>query len=69
MNGFLKLIGGGQVYIEFARWARPDRWFEARIEGRELILWFGRLCLIYTPRSWSPREGSLPDGRQRAYGR
>lgn len=52
MTIFIKLGGGRQVYAEVARWTRPDPrtpWFEFRREAGEVILWFGRLLVIYTP--------------------
>jgi hypothetical protein len=49
MSILIKLIGGRQLFVEFARWARPGgRWTITR-EGSEWIIWIGRLHLIYTP--------------------
>lgn len=52
MTIFIRLGGGRQVYAEVARWTRPDSrdpWFEVRVEAGEVVLWFGRLMVIYTP--------------------
>lgn len=52
MTIFIKLGGGRQVYAEVAAWTRPDPrtpWFEVRHEAGEVVLWFGRLLVIYTP--------------------
>ncbi|HYD98555.1 MAG TPA: hypothetical protein VEH84_04170 [Alphaproteobacteria bacterium] len=67
MSVFINLLWVGQLYVEFATWARPDRLFHARVEGRELFIWLGRLHLIYTPPSWTPALREWRDGNQRGY--
>lgn len=70
MNWFIKIVGGRQLYVEYATWARPDRRFLLAVDGREIILWVGRLNMIYTPAAWAPRLRSMTDDRSgRAYGR
>lgn len=56
MGMFFKLVGGRQLYLERASWARPDTFFHLRREGREWIIWIGRWHGIYTPADWAPER-------------
>jgi hypothetical protein len=63
---FLSVPLGPKLYIEITRWsvpARALRWAEVRRENREVLIWFGRLHIIYTPSRWMPR---VPAGLGRA---
>ncbi|GFZ95966.1 hypothetical protein GCM10011497_28090 [Elstera cyanobacteriorum] len=54
---FLSVPRGPKLYVEFARWSVPTgalRWAEMRRENREVLIWFGRLHIIYTPPRWLP---------------
>lgn len=62
MNVFLGLCGR-RVFLEHARWASPDRFFEIRRENGETLIWLGRLHVIYTPARWSAPRGRLADER------
>ncbi|HZH28846.1 MAG TPA: hypothetical protein VEY95_16860 [Azospirillaceae bacterium] len=62
MTIFIKLVGGRQVFLERARWARPSRWLHIRKDNGEWLVWIGGWHLIYTPAQWAPRGVSI-DGR------
>jgi|GEM_PF-4648457 len=65
MTIFVRLGGGRQIYAELARWTRPDSldpWFEVRREAGEVVLWFGRLMVIYTPARQGRRAYGLTGG-------
>lgn len=51
---FVRLPRGRRFFAEIAVWATPDRLLLVRREHRELIVWIGRLHIIYTPAGWSP---------------
>jgi hypothetical protein len=68
---YLTLKRGPKLYVEYARWARPDSrlprpWLEVRRERGELLFWFGRWHGIYTPRRWSPDKRGMLNGARRA---
>ncbi|HEY0835610.1 MAG TPA: hypothetical protein VGE72_17035 [Azospirillum sp.] len=53
MSVFLGLCGHN-VFVEHARWANPDGFFDLRRENGEFVVWLGRLNIIYTPARWAP---------------
>lgn len=69
---YLALPGGPKLYVEHAGWTRArGNAFEVRRENGELLVWLGRLHVIYTPGRWRPardrsRGGPL-DGGKRPY--
>lgn len=52
---------GRRIFVEHALWASPDRSFDIRRENGEVVVWLGRLNIIYTPARWGPRSGGLSD--------
>ena len=58
---------GRSVFVEHAHWASPGA-FDIRRENGELVVWLGRLHMIYTPATWSPpptlrrKRGGSADG-------
>lgn len=54
---------GHRFFVEHARWASPERSIDFRRENGEILLWLGRLHVIYTPARWSPPRGGPIDER------
>lgn len=54
MSFFVSLGRGPKLYIELARWASVPRGLQVRRENGELLVWLGRLHVIYTPARWRP---------------
>lgn len=52
---------GRSVFVEHALWATPDGLFDLRRENGEIVIWLGRLHIIYTPARWGPRSGGFAD--------
>lgn len=57
---------GRSVFVEHAHWASPDRFFDARRDNGEFVIWLGRLNIIYTPARWGPRTGRVADAGPRS---
>ncbi|CAO3415509.1 hypothetical protein [Azospirillum doebereinerae] len=53
MSVFLGFCGH-RLFVEHALWASPTGSFDLRRENGEVILWLGRLNVIYTPARWGP---------------
>lgn len=54
MSIFVSLGTGPKVFIELAHWADAPRGVDIRRENGEILLWLGRLHMIYTPARWRP---------------
>lgn len=65
MSVLINLPGRRKLYVEYAGWARPDTWFARSVDRGEVILWFGRWHVIYTPAGWTPRRRCLGDAEGR----
>lgn len=69
MSLFMSLGRGPKLFIELARWAdqssRSGRACDVRRENGELLIWLGRVHLIYTPAQWRPvARGPTSNDRQ-----
>lgn len=54
MSIFVSLGAGPKFFIELARWADAPRGMDIRRENGEVLIWLGRLHVIYTPARWRP---------------
>lgn len=53
-----RLPGARKLYLEIARTPSDAPFFEARRVSGEVLIWLGRLHLIYTPAGWLPARAS-----------
>lgn len=69
MSLFIGRPKGPKLFIEFARWADSPRGLHVCRENGEILVWLGRVHLIYTPARWRPVvrgptfHGHTSDGR------
>ena len=68
MSIFISLGTGPKIFIELARWADAPRGVDFRRENGEVLLWLGRLHLIYTPARWRPETRGPTGGGTRIDG-
>ncbi len=69
MSFFFSVAKGPKLFVELARWADHGapggRRYDLRRENGELLIWLGRLHLIYTPARWRPpARGPTIHGRK-----
>ncbi|MFM2045270.1 MAG: hypothetical protein RLY86_3846 [Pseudomonadota bacterium] len=80
MSIFVSLGIGPKIFVELARWADTPRGVDIRRENGEVLIWLGKLHVIYTPARWRPeargptpgqptRGGPTIDGQDTTRGR
>lgn len=68
MSFFFTLGTGPKIFVEFADWATARRGLHVSRDNGEILVWLGRIHVIYTPRRWRPPArgptlaGPLPGG-------
>lgn len=68
MSFFVSLGNGPKIFIELAHWASSRRGLHVSRENGEILVWLGRVHVIYTPARWRPpargptAAGPLPGG-------
>jgi hypothetical protein len=57
-SSLVRLPGTRKLYLEIARTPSEAPFFEAKRVSGEVLIWLGRLHLIYTPAGWMPERAA-----------